>query len=144
MANINRPVTDPLGRTIKYADSPRTGFYDVDHSDPTKWDQVTGVPTDTFVSVGVTRITPSQTYTPTLSHQDRAYVKAAATGGMDEPQTMAVQAGTTVGSARLVYARNYGTPDGSEPYIGGQRVSDSTILSAGDILLMKIPMKSRG
>lgn len=158
MSNFTRPILDALGRRIKYANSPRndqSGFiqYDVDHSDPAKWDQATGLPTDTHVSISVTRreapiavLEPGEAVADELTETEgpSARVSVAATGGLDAPPVLLVPEGTTVGDASLQFARKYGSPEGSLPFIGGQEVGGSTILTAGDIVLLKVPVKRRG
>jgi len=152
--NIKRPAFDTLNRRIRYADSPANDaagnpvLYEVDHSDPTKWDQTTGLPTDTEVAVAVTRTAPTATTAPTTQETPQAgpvaTVTAAATDGLGEPGRLNVAAGTSVADARTEYARRFGTPEGSKPHIGGQEVTDGMTLKEGDVLIMKVPVKERG
>jgi hypothetical protein len=153
MTQINRPSHDALERRIRYADSPNVDtagnpvIYEIDHSDPAKWNQTTGIETGTRVAIAITRdneTTTPQVATPTGTAGPTALIRNAATGGLDEPTALEVPAGTNVRDARMQYARKYGTPEGAVAYLGGQEVGDDLKLQEGDIILMKVPMKDRG
>jgi hypothetical protein len=142
----SRPKFDMLtGALIQYADSPthdQNGariVYGVEKTNPAQWDQSTGLMISMTVSVsggGEGSSAPSAG-TATVT-------RTATTSIGDPPGVLNVEAGTSVGAARNLYASEYGLESGLLANVNGREVTDGATLNAGDALTFRNAMKARG
>jgi hypothetical protein len=144
---MNRPSFNPVtGCRIRYADSPSFDQYGQmipygeDRTDPTRWNQMTGEPSNVNVTVNINQA-QEQVAAPV---QPPVTVKRLADNVYETYPTFTTSGGRTVRDIRNQFARDLGLRDTMIAIVDGEAAAEGIVVPAGATITFREGAKARG
>lgn len=152
MTNVTRPIFDNVtGARIRYADSPEfngaTGarmVYGSDRSDPSLFDQVTGLPTNVQATVNVTQTNTPDSYDEEELEDLSVSVTRQQDNMYNEYEVLTTAGGQTVSQLRSLFRAQLGLSNDMIAIVDGTLAQDNTRVEAGSNVVFKERAKARG
>jgi len=148
---MNRPSFNPLsGSRIRYADSPAFDqfgmsiIYGEDRSDPIRWNQLTGEPTNVAVTVNVQQARQAQPQAVDQAQPQNVTVQRLADNVYETYPVYTAVGNRTVRDIRAQFARELGLRDTMIAVVNGEATAEGVVVPAGATVTFREGAKARG